>query len=353
MADLSGLKRNNLESLIKAGALDDFGDRGALLAVVDRILGLAQSEAGLKDSDQTSMFDLFGDSVPTPLANVALPEVNTPSRDKETWERELLGLSLSTVNSLASLLSSADGDTIKFRDDVTEQMAGATVSLVGQVSSVTQRFTRQNRPFLIASLSLMDGMIEVFVWEEQMEANRGLWEEGKIVAVVGTVRLRGDQVSVSCSRANEYAPDAEGVPAQAQVDRAPADVSSDSPTAPTGAEATGLAGQPTPPAANGPSSMPSASPALAHTEMAVAHRLNLKMRESDDAEADRMLLDDVKRMLLDHDGQDEVTLEIEAQDRVYMLEWPMVKVDASEDLMDHLHRLLGESGHATVESPRI
>ena len=161
VADLSGLKRNNLESLIKAGALDDFGDRGALLSVVDRILGLAQSEAGLKDSDQTSMFDLFGDSVPTPLANIALPEMNTPNREKETWERELVGLPLSTTNSLASLLNSTDGDTIKFRDDVTEQMAGATISMVGQVSSVTQRFTRQNRPFLIASLSLMDGIVEV------------------------------------------------------------------------------------------------------------------------------------------------------------------------------------------------
>jgi hypothetical protein len=75
------------------------------------------------------------------------------------------------------------------------------------------------------------------------------------------------------------------------------------------------------------------------------------MRESDDPNADRLLLDDVKRVLLEHDGKDEVTLEIAAQGQLYMLEWTMVKVDASDNLVDQLRRLLGGSGRATVESP--
>jgi len=340
VADMSGLKRNNMDSLIKAGAFDDFGDRGALLEVADRILGLAQSEAGLKDSDQSSMFDLFGDSVPTPLANIALPDVNTPSRDKAAWERELLGLSLSNSNSLASLLGSADGETIKFRGDVTQQMAGSKISLVGQVSSVTQRFTQQNRPFLIAALSLMDGIIEVFVWEEQLEASRGLWEEGKIVAVVGTVRLRGDQVSVSCSDASEFAPGEDGATG----------LSPGAHAAPRDTKPTEAASQPGPLTADRTASAP-AAPSPAHSQIAVAQRLNLMMRESDDPNADRLLLDDVKRVLLEHDGKDEVTLEIAAQGQLYMLEWTMVKVDASDNLVDQLRRLLGGSGRATVESP--
>ena len=362
VADMSGLKRNNMDSLIKAGAFDDFGDRGALLEVADRILGLAQSEAGLKDSDQSSMFDLFGDSVPTPLVNIVLSEVNTPSRDKEAWERELLGISLSTLNSLGSLLRSGDGETIRFRSDVTEQMAGAKISLVGQVSAVTQRFTRQNKPFLIASLSLMDGTIEVFVWEEQIEANRGLWEEGRIVAVVGTVRLKGDQVSVSCSDASEYAPDEETAAAAtqeaskpspesqpAQPDSEPRDFQQ--PQQPERTERIAPASQVS--SSNGDRSAPApaATPSLARSEMAVNHRLNLVIRESDDPDADRLMLDDVKRVLLEHDGKDEITLEIAAQGQIYVLEWPMVKVDVSGDLVEQLRRLLGGSGRATVESP--
>ena len=38
------MNRKTLECLVKVGALDDFGDRAALLESVDRILTLAQSE---------------------------------------------------------------------------------------------------------------------------------------------------------------------------------------------------------------------------------------------------------------------------------------------------------------------
>ena len=92
--DLTGFGRKPLESLIRAGAMDRFGDRSALLAVVDRILSLAQSEARLRDSGQTTMFDLFGETVPTPLASIELDDVTTPDREKWAWERELLGVSI-------------------------------------------------------------------------------------------------------------------------------------------------------------------------------------------------------------------------------------------------------------------
>jgi hypothetical protein len=162
------------------------------------------------------------------------------------------------------------------------------------------------------------------------------------------VRLRGDQVSVSCANASEYAPDEEEATAPTQV---ATDVTQDAHTVPRDTEPKDAAHQPPPLDADGTAPTPAAAASLAHSEMAVAHRLNLRMRESDDPTADRMLLDDLKRVLLEHDGKDEVTLEIAARGQVYMLEWPMVKVDVSEDLMDQLRRLLGESGRVTVESP--
>jgi DNA polymerase-3 subunit alpha len=203
-AELGGLKKNNLEGLIKVGAFDDFGDRTSMLTVIERILSLAHSEAGLRDSDQTSMFDLFGDSVPTPLANIDMPEGKTSDREMEEWERELLGLSLSSVSNLASLLQSAGGDTIVFKSQVVPGMAGKKISIVGQVSSVIQRFTKKNKPFLIATVSMMDGTIDVFVWEDKMESTKDMWEEGKLVAVAGAVRFREDDVSISCQKAEEY-----------------------------------------------------------------------------------------------------------------------------------------------------
>ena len=69
IADLIGLNRKTLESLIKAGAFDEFGNRNAILGVADRIRSLAQSESRLRSSNQTTMFDLFGESVPTPAVD--------------------------------------------------------------------------------------------------------------------------------------------------------------------------------------------------------------------------------------------------------------------------------------------
>ena len=348
---MSGLKRNNLESLIRAGAFDEFGDRGALLTSIERILGLAQSEAGLKDSDQSSMFDLFGDSVPTPLANIVLPEVSTPSSEMESWERDLLGVSLSSANSLSSLLASASGDTVKFRGDIGPEMAGKKISLIGQVSTVTHRFTKQNKPFAIASLSLMDGQVEVFVWEEQLDLTRELWEEGRIVAVAGAVRLRGDDISVSCADAKEYAPDADARASSPAPAPAPAN------TVPDVASQTASQEQPKSngvqaPQTNGAEGPTLArSPSVADAPVEPHLRLSLLIRESTNAVDDQLLLDDVKRLLLEHSGPDEVSLEIVAGGQVYRLDWPMVRVQASDELTVRLGDLLGESGRAMVESP--
>ncbi len=66
-APLRSLNKRALESVVKAGALDCLGERATLLANVDRVLALAQREQRMRESGQTTMFDLFGESVDTPL----------------------------------------------------------------------------------------------------------------------------------------------------------------------------------------------------------------------------------------------------------------------------------------------
>ena len=61
------------------------------------------------------MFDLFGESVSTPLVEMDLPDSTATDREKEEWERELLGMSLSSISVLAALLSTADSEHVVFR----------------------------------------------------------------------------------------------------------------------------------------------------------------------------------------------------------------------------------------------
>ena len=84
-------------------------------------------------------------------------------------------------------------------------------------------------------------------------------------------------------------------------------------------------------------------------EAGASRRLNLRIHETDEPASDRILLDDVRRLLLEYRGMDEVNLEILTRGRVVTLEWPLVRVDASSDLEQQLQELLGSTGHASVE----
>jgi hypothetical protein len=73
------------------------------------------------------------------------------------------------------------------------------------------------------------------------------------------------------------------------------------------------------------------------------------MRESDDHVNDQMVLDDVKRLLLEYSGTDQVMLEIAAQGHIYRLEWSAIQVNACDELRDRLQDVLTGSGSVSVQ----
>ena len=60
-SDFANLNKKAVESIIMAGGFDDFGDRGALFESSTKIISLGQNEQYLRNSNQTSMFDLLAD----------------------------------------------------------------------------------------------------------------------------------------------------------------------------------------------------------------------------------------------------------------------------------------------------
>jgi hypothetical protein len=60
-------------------------------------------------------------------------------------------------------------------------------------------------------------------------------------------------------------------------------------------------------------------------------------------------LDDVKRLLLEHSGEDEVSLEIATGGRIVSLDWPLLRVNADAELERQLGALLGGAGRVSIE----
>ncbi len=93
------VNKRALESLVKAGALDGVAGkpdaRGSLLVNLDRILSIAQSTLKLKETGQTSMFDLFGTETEKPLSGIDLSTAPLPKAEMLSWEKELLGVWIS------------------------------------------------------------------------------------------------------------------------------------------------------------------------------------------------------------------------------------------------------------------
>ncbi len=343
--DMSSLTKKTLESLTMAGALDRFGDRGAILDAVDRIHSLSQSEAALRNSNQSSMFDMLGESVGTPLARIDLTHMKTQDSEKQSWEMELLGVSFSG-NKLEKLLGKDQGEAIISRGQVNEDMSGERVQVVGQVSSIIERKTKNEQPYIIANLALLDGDIDVFVWQNKIGETQDVWESGKLIEVEGTVRVRGDRTNISCQSASEYDPDRQQPAPEAQRPKTPPAVA---------------------PSANGKGRAPKAKPSVQDTppappksaatgvnghepdpEPASTRKLVVQLRERDERDEDQQMLEDVKRLLLDNQGGDDVGLEIASNGHLYTLEWPIVKVDITADLIHRLQVILGDHGSSRI-----
>ena len=396
-ADLGGLNRKALESLIRAGALDCFGDRTSVLSVAGRIISLAHSEAELRDSSQTTMFDMFGESVDIPLPEVTIEEGSTAAWQMGAWESELLGVDLSALGSVASLAASLGPGTILSREAIRPEMGGEKIRIAGQIQSVTNRVTRNDRPYAIANIKLLGGDIDVFVFEELLESTQGIWQQGKVAVVAGTVRDRGeDRLNITATSAAEHVAGNGAVPGSetagsvdtltkgdaaagtngASPPSGPADpgVGGNVPqaglTAPAGGqprsdqalrEAGGsgdgeLSGQEqaaAPPGPSSPSDSPPPEPVSAGGDAQPdaprgRRRLSLRIVESDQPGRDERLLRRVAQMLVEHRGEDEVGLEIAAAERVVQMNWPSMRVSATEELVTELGDLLGESGQVSV-----
>ena len=193
--------RRVLESLIKVGALDQFGRRGQLLASLDSLVSLVQRETQLKESGQTNMFNLFGESVPPPMVGVTLSDSEEPSTiEQALWERELMGVSLSS-QILESIAPNVPEGAVISKSQLE---VGMKVALVGQVSNTRLQSDKNGDRIAFVTLELMDGPLDVAVWSRTYQTTSDVWVQGNLVHLNGTIRTRNDELTMHCDGASIY-----------------------------------------------------------------------------------------------------------------------------------------------------
>ncbi len=197
--DLRNINKKVLESLIKVGVFDSLGSRKTLLESLNRIISLSQTKQRAKESGQVSMFDLWGQSSPVAKVDYSQGEEEVSAKQKLMWERELLGVYFSQPLDFLSREVSSPGSVSC--GEINRDMVDETVTVRGMVVSVRQAHTKDNRPFVVASIEDLDASIEAIAWPRLYESTQRIWQEGNILSIKGVVKVRDGEVQLNCQEA--------------------------------------------------------------------------------------------------------------------------------------------------------
>ena len=374
----ANLNRRTMESMVKAGAFDSIAPRGAVLDALDRIVATAQREAQMRNSGQSSLFGggsstagaTTGGSV-AEEPGIILGTNDTSPEEKAAWEREYLGVALSH-NPLMALTGANSGGAFVSLDQLSDEMQGQQVHVLGIVSTVTERARRDGQRFFIVSLELLGGVVEVTVWPEALQRTEGIWHPGRTIRVQGKVRLRGEQLELSCDEAEEFVQDRpSALPANGNSNGKPA------PAKPNG-NGNGQYGNGSSnnngnghhrngngngashsEYANGNGSVRQAHgdvngsvgesqrPAPAYESS--NRMVQLAVTESEDPQHDAMLLREVIGVILEYPGRDKVNLEIRTAGKRVLMELPVVSTGYCDPLRERLEDLLGPDTVAVTQ----
>ena len=181
------VNRRVLESLIKAGALDAFGGRAALLAGLDGALDYGAQIQQERDLGQTSLFGGAGaDQLPPPsLPNVA--EAAPSARLAQ--EKEAIGVYISghpLADKARELARRTTATIAELRESAEDEVAWVG----GVITSARRVITKTGDQMLIARLEDQSAAIEVVVFPKWYAEISPILSADQIVVIKGRVKER-------------------------------------------------------------------------------------------------------------------------------------------------------------------
>lgn len=203
------VNKKTLESLIRVGAFDAFGERAAILASIEKIRQEADRLIGKHDRNQ---FGLFDNPQQTKQKSAIAPidkfEVVVPlsEKDKLSLEKELLGVFISE-NPLSKLLAPFQGITLDLAADMSSKTNETKVKLAAVITRIRSVVTKKNNSKM-AFLTLEDrsGTVSAVVFPKLFAEVSANLSENKAYFIEGKVNLRNDELSIVIDKIQETAP---------------------------------------------------------------------------------------------------------------------------------------------------
>lgn len=189
--DLAKVNRKTLESLIKAGALDEFGGRAQMLSAMQGVLDEAHKAKKQAENGQMGMFD-----ADEKLASVeVLPEVAEFSKiELLRFEKELFGFYL-TQHPLTPMIAKIENRVTHRINDLTPADSGMTVVLGGIIVNLKKIITKSSGlEMAFVRLSDLSGSIEVVVFPKTYAFTKKSLTPDGVVLVKGRIEEKDDRM---------------------------------------------------------------------------------------------------------------------------------------------------------------
>lgn len=195
------VNKRSVEALIKSGAFDSLpGNRAQKLAIYEQVMSAEARNARDNIAGQISFLTFAEEEAPK---GDEFPMIEEFSRRKLLdMEREATGIYISghpleeyrdKINSLG-LMSIASVIT---SDESEERLVsdGETVTLVGIISSVKEKITKNNTLMAFIQLEDFTGSIEVIVFPKIYQKIGEIIKEGNIAALTGRLDVKEEEAS--------------------------------------------------------------------------------------------------------------------------------------------------------------
>ncbi len=178
------LNKKSLESLIKSGSLDQFGERGQLLFNMENILAYNKESALHKTNGQTS---LFADAPQAGLKHdiTLAPHQPIDRQAKLSWEKELMGLYISE-HPFADFKKHVESLTVPLRE-LSRLGDNQEVTVAGTITKIKKILTRTGKSMVFVKIEDDTSGTELLVFPKVLESTAAIWEDGRTVICLGKI----------------------------------------------------------------------------------------------------------------------------------------------------------------------
>lgn len=196
--DLRKVNKKTVESLIKAGAFDQFGNRASLLTYYSLVVGEILT---IKKEMIAGQTDLFSLQQPLKIKDELPSVADFTEEEKYNMEKEMIGFAIGK-NPLSPFKALIDKKITKKIGEINENDKGASHIIAGTISRVKKIITKKNNGEM-AFVNLFDetGSIEVIVFPKIFSKTKDIWQVNQPIMLKGKIDNREGTLTIIVDKA--------------------------------------------------------------------------------------------------------------------------------------------------------